>query len=1038
MLNIVSSISTYKIREKVLEQMHESLNKGRKQLIIVPDRFAMSAESEILRDLGIKGSFDITVMSFMKLAKKVLGTKAQDSMTREGAVMLLSRAISNCRDSLDVYKRASYKTGFASELYAVIASIRKNCYSVEDIKAVLPKLPEYVRKKCEDVVLVYEEYVKELAQGKMDGSSLLEDLTKAIPDSDYVASRDVYLMDFFSYTAEQKRVIKSLIERANSVTIPRIVGNGANARIYDTRYADEFVKHATKKGIKVENIDVLDGLQGGRELVANRLFSYYRGDRVTGGEGIKIFEAESVEGEVEHLARTILALTKEGYRYKDISILAGDVEGVTPIIKRIFKAHKIPVFTDDKTLLKATPIARFLSFCIRLTNKVEIGDGIALLKNAYSRADYQDTIALQNHCTRYNVERLYVDKPIPLGKDSPTYEGAERARVKLASLILKMQKEDSAENYATLLENYLDEAKVREISNLESRKMETRGDHVEASKETQSITKLYSVLDQIKRLMMDTRMTIDEFEGVLNSALETVGISYAPTYVDTVYVGGAEKSRYSDCKVFYIIGAQGGTLPLSTKRVGIIGENEERALKKVDVDLAPTAKESSMEEMLHLTQLLIMDKEKMYISYTPSKGRSEIVDELDAIFSDLTKNNPYDLYTTDDEWLSYYAPTRYAGLYSYTHRSCERYKETLKKALEQKEDGEKSWEISCGRELFFPKNTTSVSQLGEYFTCPYKHFVEYGLRAKAIAKANSPMIAGNFLHEIFEKGIKALSKLGFPDADTKEYKDTVKAVIEDVTNGDDFAMFKNEGWSATIKRLVDEGERALKSLVNRIKKSDYKPSEYEYGFGFTNPFVLEGEKVALTLVGKIDRIDKLGDKAILLDYKTGTSHGSIKDLYYGVGIQLALYMKALENTGVSSVGAFYYPIQDGYTDGDKAKLCGNIETTELKSFDTTWDFGKSSDYVMVDYDKNNKATADTEDTLLSKVELKAVKDYSEKVSKKAIDEICSGYVAPTPLESKKCEWCNLRPLCKGRIVVRSPRTVRKTALLGEKDEEGMD
>ena len=135
---------------------------------------------------------------------------------------------------------------------------------------------------------------------------------------------------------------------------------------------------------------------------------------------------------------------------------------------------------------------------------------------------------------------------------------------------------------------------------------------------------------------------------------------------------------------------------------------------------------------------------------------------------------------------------------------------------------------------------------------------------------------------------------------------------------------------------------------------------------------------------------------------------------------------------------FYYPIQDGYTDGDKAKLCGNIETTELKSFDTTWDFGKSSDYVMVDYDKKNKATADTEDTLLSKVELKAVKDYSEKVSKKAIDEICSGYVAPTPLESKKCEWCNLRPLCKGRIVVRSPRTVRKTALLGEKDEEELD
>lgn len=1038
MLNVVTSKSIYKIRDAVLIKMRDNLKSGREQLIIVPDRFSMSAESEVLEDMGIKGSFDITVTSFMKLAKRVLGAKARDSMTREGAVMLLSRVISKCRDQLGVYKKASYKSGFATELYAVIASIRKNCYSVEDLKAVLPKLPEYVGKKCVDIVTVYEEYVKELSYGRMDGSTLLEDLTEAIPDSDFIACSDVYLMDFFSYTKEQKRVIKQLILRAGSVTIPRVRGRGENARIYDTRYADEFITYATKKGVKVIEVEVEDGLSGGREIVVDRLFSYSRGERVKGGAGIKIYEAESVEGEVEHLARTILQLTKEGFRYKDVSVLAGDVEGITPIIKRIFKAHQIPVFTDDKTLLKSTPVSQFLLLTSRLGTKIETGEGIALLKNAYSGADNADTIALQNHCARYNVERLRVDKPIPLGKDYPTYEGAERARERIKALLLKIPKEGTAEEYATLLESHLDGQKARIVAEVEARKMENRGDHVEASKERQSVTKLYGVLDQIKRLMTDAILTSEEFDGVLNSALETVGISYAPTYVDTVYVGGAEKSRFCDCKVFYIIGAQGGSLPLSTKRMGIIGETEERALKKLDVDLYPSAKEASMEEMLHLTQLLIMEKERMYISYTPSKGRSEIVDELDAIFSDLTKNTPYDLYSTDEEWLSYYAPTRQAGLYSYTHRSFEKYRQALKRALSQEEEGEKSWEISCGRELFFPKNTTSVSQLGAYFTCPYKHFVEYGLRARPIVKASSPMIAGNFLHEVFEKGVKALSEKSFPDTDTREYENIVKAVIEEVKNGDAFAMFKNEGWAVTLKRLVDEGERALKSLVKRIKNSKYKPSEYEYSFGFTNPYLLKGETVTLTLVGKIDRIDRLGDKAILLDYKTGSSHGSIKDLYYGVGIQLALYMKALENTGAESVGAFYYPIQDGYTEGKRAKLCGNIETIELKSFDTTWDYGKSSDYVEVDYDKKDKAKSSTEDTLLSKAELQAVKDYSEKVSKKAIDEICSGYVAPTPLGEEKCDWCNLRPLCKGRVVPRSARSVHKDALKGGEEDDKLD
>ena len=1033
MLNVVVSNSIYSARSLILEKMQSNRAQANTQIVVVPDRFAMSAERDVLHELGIKGSFDIVVTSFMKLAKRVLGSVADDSMSAEGAVMLLYRAITKVRDKLSVYKKVSHKAGFTPELYAVIANIRRNCYSVDDLRAVLPKLPQYVKSKCSDILAVYEQYVKELDEGKMDGSTLLERLATAIPESDFISNADVYFLDFFSYTGEQKRVIKALIKYANSVTTYSLKGYGENSRIYDSRDVDELIRYAKSERVKVEETILPNTLQDGRRLVADRLFSYKRLDKVRGGEGIKIYEAESIDGEVEHLARNILMLTKEGYRYRDISVLAGS-DNIIPTIKRIFARHNIPVFTDEKTLLINTPIAKFYQGARKLKKRSDVGECVSLIKNPYSRVEKGDIQDFQNHCLAYSIERLNLEKPIPLGVDATTYLGAEKARRTLLNLLKDRQNSLSAREYATQSQEFLDEVGVRETYQKEHQKMIGYADYYADARDRQAIDKLYKVFDQVIKIMGDTPLTLDEYDGIVQVALNTVGISYAPIFVDTVYVGGAEKSRFSDCKVFCIIGAQTGALPRYTKKVGILGEAEERALKRNNFDLQPTALRSSKEEMLHVTQLLIMQKERMLISYTPSISSSELVDEIKAIFSDLTVNNPYDLYKTDAEWIAYYAPTRSACLYSYTYKCAEQYSQVFKRSLGIESSVEEECQIDRADKLFFPKATTSVSQLTTYFTCPYKHFFEYGLRAKNIVKPNNPMVAGNFLHAVLEKGLQQLSKAGYPNVDSQEYEDIVSGVIEKIENMEEYSSFKNEGWTQTLRRLVEEGKKALKSVVERVSLSKYKPTNYEYVFGQDKPFCIEGEKISLRLVGKIDRIDTFEDKAILLDYKTGKAHGSIKDLYYGVGVQLVLYMSALDETGVKTTGAFYYPIQDSYTD-DKPRLKGNVLASETPNFDGKWSWGKTSDYIEIDYDHAFKPSVDTKDTILEDGELQALKEYSKRVCAKAVDEISGGYIAKSPIDKSKCDWCRWKPLCQNAIA-RHTSTIRKDAILkGEQDEQ---
>jgi ATP-dependent helicase/DNAse subunit B len=57
--------------------------------------------------------------------------------------------------------------------------------------------------------------------------------------------------------------------------------------------------------------------------------------------------------------------------------------------------------------------------------------------------------------------------------------------------------------------------------------------------------------------------------------------------------------------------------------------------------------------------------------------------------------------------------------------------------------------------LFFPKKTTSISQLECYFSCPYKFFANYGLGIKEREESRLKSIDfGNVLHRIAELYVK--------------------------------------------------------------------------------------------------------------------------------------------------------------------------------------------------------------------------------------------------------------------------------------------
>ena len=256
-----------------------------------------------------------------------------------------------------------------------------------------------------------------------------------------------------------------------------------------------------------------------------------------------------------------------------------------------------------------------------------------------------------------------------------------------------------------------------------------------------------------------------------------------------------------------------------------------------------------------------------------------------------------------------------------------------------------------------------------------------------------------------------------------------KKTLKDCLLEEDFEPLLSKKFKTLKERLLSEGEKLLKEVSFFARESDYTPENFEFSFGYgKEKFYLKGEKVRLTLGGKIDRMDTFEDKAILLDYKTGSAPGDIEDVYFGTGIQLCTYMSVLDELGVKTVGAFYFPLNNEYKKKDevRARLKGNVLGSEFASFEPSQkEFREKSRYVDADFNEKGNPLKNARQTLCSSDELQALKDYSVAVCTKAVDEIADGYIAPSPFD-KSCDYCKYKVLCAGlKVYKREKKNVLK-------------
>lgn len=315
--------------------------------------------------------------------------------------------------------------------------------------------------------------------------------------------------------------------------------------------------------------------------------------------------------------------------------------------------------------------------------------------------------------------------------------------------------------------------------------------------------------------------------------------------------------------------------------------------------------------------------------------------------------------------------------------------------------------IENAKALFFPKGYVKVTQLETYFSCPFKHFVRYGLRAKESEIYEfDPRDIGNICHKFAELFVKEnkhqLGSLGDED---------ILSFVEDKL----FDVIKEENLEDKLNITVDKDstldyvKRMALLLLTRInleqKYSQFRPVYTEKSLEGE----LEGKSGTLKLIGKIDRIDVSGDYFRIMDYKTGQVNPILKDLYYGDKLQLFLYENiSSKSLGKTPAGALYFDARWDYDKEDSKEylLKGLVVNDEevLPMFDSSLSSGKSEIVAVSKSAKGYKGSA------LAKFPLMTFENYAQKVAEGAIDEIIEGYIEAKP-DQFACDKCAFKSVC---------------------------
>lgn len=801
---------------------------------------------------------------------------------------------------------------------------------------------------------------------------------------------------------------------------------------------------------------------------------------------IHLMEASTPKEEVRQTCIEIYRLlngknVSVGLHYRDIAVVTGSMETYGNDIEEEFAKFGIPIYLDRTRGILFNPFTEYIRSALQIVLQDFSREAVFhYFRTGLCGLEREDIDRLENYIRRFGLRGKRQWSSLFVYKEEEGEEGVallarynemrEKLMEQLEPLLVPCQTAGELVHalYDFLVKNELQQKLARYEA-----KFKAEGELARAKEYGQIYGLVIDLLDQIEGLLKEESMTFQEFSEILDSGFAEITVGTIPQNVDRIVIGDIERTRLKQVRVLFFLGINDGNIPKGTGGGGIISDIDREFLQESGWELAPTPRQQMYIQRLYLYLNMTKPSEQLYLSYAKvgndgkSKRPAYLIDTMQKLFPGLAVQSPEllpmeaqlsngaDGILFFTELLREYAAGRLTEeeqrkLFTFFRSYYDnpdwqaRIMRLVDTAFYHYRESPLSRQVTTA--LYGTVLHNSVSRLEKYAACAYAHFLQYGLSLKERGEYGFEDVdMGNVFHGVLELFADKLAEYHYtwfdfpPEAGEKMLDEAIEAYAVGYGETILYSSARNQYLLKRIRRILN---RTIRTLQIQLQKGSFLPEHFEMSFSMLED--LDAVNIALTgqekmkLRGRIDRIDTCEKEDVVyvkvIDYKSGSRKFDLAALYYGLQLQLVVYMNAAveieqkKHPGKKVVPAamLYYHIADPMIEEGQPmtpeqlnqKILQELKTTGIVNSDDRavslldGEFTGKSDILPIERKKDGSFSAYS--SVISEEDMTTISNYVNHKIRELGTGILQGNISVNPCEqngNSSCTYCAYRSIC---------------------------
>ena len=1047
-------------RQEILRRLAQDVKEEKPgRILLVPELISHDTERRLAETAGDTSSRFAQVLSFTRLARRVceiVGSAAEECLDNGGRVVAMASAAMQLSSRLKAYASVETKPEFLTELVDAVDEFKRCCISSQDLQAAAAQTEGSLAQKLEELALLMQVYDSLCQRGRRDPRDQMSWVMEQLEEMDFAQNHVFYVDGFPDFTRQHLVVLEVLMRLSPHVTVSLNCGSIHSRQLAFEKAAQtarELMKCAERAGTGVHIQEIAEDPTPLHAVRAG-LFqgSTARNEKLDGH--LQLLRAESAYMECQAVAEEIMQRVSEGCRYRDFALVCGEMESYRQVLQLVFRKCGIPLYlSGTEDILRTGVISTVLLALDAALSGFEQKSMLRYLRSAMSPLTQDDCDLVENHVIIWGISGSgwtgsWTQHPDGLAgqwdeASRARLDRLEQARIQVIQPLERLRQglREAARlgDQVISLSAFLEETHFAERLLQYAEEMEDQGD----SRGAQILNQLWEILllalEQLHDVLGDTCWDSENFTRLLRLLLNQYDVGTIPPVLDAVMAGPVSAMRCQQQKYLFILGAREGALPSYGGSAGVLTDQERTTLRDLGVPLTGGAVEGIQAEFAEIYGVFCGAEERITLTCSDpqpsyiyrrlaqmSGGEKIVHPTLGAAMTNsrsagalLAKWNAAD-------------PAEKLGVLD-AYLSTQRRRQYRLGNVKPE-----NISVLYGRKLIL-----SASQADQHALCRMAYFLRYGLRARERKEATvDPAEFGTYVHAVLENTARDVMAAGGFHQVTLE--DTMQIALRHSQTyaRERFGQLTSGRMEYLFRRNVEELEMVVQELWQELHASGYEPRAFELHFasdGEMPPIEIRGKTMSAQLRGFVDRVDlwRRGESSYfrVVDYKTGKKDFDYCDVFNGVGLQMLLYLFALEDGGASvagekriSAGIQYFPARAPYVSADGAMTEEEAQAQRRKDWKrpgllledtdslTAMDPSENWELLRCDKDKNGQITGD----VASRQQLGTLKQYVKMLLEKMVDHIAEGDTTANPYSRgtsyDACTFCPYGNICHKETV----------------------